>query len=182
MYKSFDEFDEPLEKSDNNYTDRLHELRNRQGRNISSIAVMNGDKILMGRRRDSDKWTLPGGHAEEGETAEETGIRELEEETGIKAKKLESLGSEEVKNPNAPELMINCFKYETDESTSMRDDPDTEVKKWVWVSTPISEDILDNLHAKKNVTLKLLGLQKWEKSLVNQLSTAYNNLIKLLYQ
>lgn len=174
--------DEPLQKSSKDYPERIHAMRNRRGENISSIAVMNGDKILMGRRRDSDKWTLPGGHAEEGESAEETGIRELEEETGIKAKKLESLGSEQVKNPNAPELMINCFKYETDESTSMRNDPDTEVKKWVWVSTPISEDILDNLHAKKNVTLKLLGLQKWEKSLANQLSTAYNNLIKLLYQ
>lgn len=169
-----------IAKSHNNYTDRIHELRNRQGRNISSIAVMNGDKILMGRRRDSDKWTLPGGHAEEGETAEETGIRELEEETGIKAKKLKPLGSEEVKNPNAPELMINCFRYDTDEATSMRDDPDTEVKKWVWISTPISQEILDNLHAEKNVTLKLLGLQNWEKSFVNQMRTAYNNLIKLL--
>jgi len=130
--------------------------------NISSIAVMNGDKILMGRRRDSDKWTLPGGHAEENETPEETGLRELEEETGIKADKLKSLGSEEVQNPNSPKLNIHCFKYETGEGTSMRDDPDTEVKKWVWISTPINKEILNNLHAKKNVTLKLLGLQEWE--------------------
>ena len=56
--------------------------------------------------------------------------------------------------------MINAFRYDTDESTTIKDDPDMEVKKWVWISTPISEEILDNLHAKKNVTLHLLGLQK----------------------
>jgi 8-oxo-dGTP pyrophosphatase MutT (NUDIX family) len=153
--------------------------------NVIPITATGQVVLIEQHRFGTNTFTLevPGGAVEYNEKdATLAALRELEEETGIKAKKLQSLGSEQVKNPNAPELMINCFKYETDESTSMRDDPDTEVKKWVWVSTPISEDILDNLHAKKNVTLKLLGLQKWEKSFVNQLSTAYNNLIKLLYQ
>lgn len=166
-------FEDELSKSNIDYEKRINSVFTRQGRSISSVAVMNGDKILMGRRRDSDKWTLPGGHAEEGETPEETGLRELQEETGIKADKLESLGHEIVKNDNAPELLINCFKYETDESTSMKDDPDTEVKKWVWISTPISEDILDNLHAKKNVTLKLLGMQDYKKSFSDELRKSY---------
>lgn len=126
---------------------------------ISSVAVMNGNKILMGRRRDTDKWTLPGGHAEGNETPHEAGLRELEEETGIKADKLKPLGSDMVTRENK-QLMINAFRYDTDESTTIKDDPDMEVKKWVWISTPISEEILDNLHAKKNVTLHLLGLQK----------------------
>ena len=45
----------------------------------------------------------------------------------------------------------------------MRDDPDGEVKRWEWIKIPIREEILNNLHAPKNVTLKLLGLQQWKK-------------------
>jgi len=50
---------------------------------------------LIGRvdRRGRTLWSLPKGHIELGETAEETAIREVAEETGIKGDVLASLGS-----------------------------------------------------------------------------------------
>ncbi|MCB0929134.1 MAG: NUDIX hydrolase [Mycolicibacterium insubricum] len=50
---------------------------------------------LIGRvdRRGRMLWSLPKGHIEQGETAEQTAIREVAEETGIEGKVLASLGS-----------------------------------------------------------------------------------------
>jgi len=64
-------------------------------RGVGVIVEANG-KILMLQRKPSDsygeKWCLPGGEVEEGETFEEGGLRELEEETGFVTKDVESLG------------------------------------------------------------------------------------------
>ncbi|GGC64018.1 NUDIX hydrolase [Hoyosella rhizosphaerae] len=50
---------------------------------------------LIGRldRRGRLLWSLPKGHIESGETAEETAMREVAEETGIQGRVLASLGS-----------------------------------------------------------------------------------------
>ena len=50
---------------------------------------------LIGRvdRRGRMLWSLPKGHIEQGETAEETAIREVAEETGIQGDVLAALGS-----------------------------------------------------------------------------------------
>jgi 8-oxo-dGTP pyrophosphatase MutT (NUDIX family) len=50
---------------------------------------------LIGRtdRRGRLLWSLPKGHIEQGETAEQTAMREVEEETGIQGTVLASLGS-----------------------------------------------------------------------------------------
>lgn len=50
---------------------------------------------LIGRtdRRGRLLWSLPKGHIEEGETAEQTAMREIAEETGIQGRVLAELGS-----------------------------------------------------------------------------------------
>lgn len=45
-------------------------------------------KILLVKHGDYDKWVQPGGHIEDEETPEDTAIREVYEETGIKIKLL----------------------------------------------------------------------------------------------
>lgn len=54
----------------------------------ASIFVIdpNTKKILLVKHREFKKWVQPGGHLEYNETPEETAVREVYEETGIKVK------------------------------------------------------------------------------------------------
>lgn len=134
---------------------------------VASVAVFNKDgKILMGKRKDSGKWTLPGGHFENGETKEQAAKRELKEETNIDAGKLQYLVSEDVNTPDAGDITVSAFKTIYDGPTSVVSDPDEEVERWRWINVEngLPEEIVNNLHASKNVTLQHLGLQKVEKA------------------
>ncbi len=58
--------------------------------------IVKDRKILMTKRRDlrpefNNKWEFPGGGVENGESFDETMVREVEEETGYKVKKIEQL-------------------------------------------------------------------------------------------
>ncbi len=55
------------------------------------VVVRNGDRILVLRRKDGF-WEFPGGGVDWGESPEQAAARELREETGIAAGKLEMLG------------------------------------------------------------------------------------------
>jgi len=85
----------------------------------SSIVFENPDgEILMQRRSDNDKWGLPGGCQEIGETLEETAIREAYEEATfiVKPEDLEFIGlitgeDSLVVYPNGDMSYINTAVY-----------------------------------------------------------------------
>lgn len=56
---------------------------------LAALAVvLRGDHVLLVRRRnepDAGLWGFPGGHVEAGETVGAAAVRELQEETGVKA-------------------------------------------------------------------------------------------------
>src|SRR3989304_3613730 len=73
---------------------------------VASIAVMNGDLLLMGKRRDNKRWTLPGGHLNPGESPHDGGLRELFEESGIQAQQLNTLGQRGVLTPTGKFILV----------------------------------------------------------------------------
>lgn len=128
---------------------------------VASVAVKNGDKLLMGTRRDNGRWTLPGGHLEAGEDPKEGAKRELFEEAGIEAKKIKHIVSKDVTTFTGKKLKVHGFVVEHDGKTSTKNDPDKEVDKWHWIDTKkFPKHILENLHSPKNVVLEKLGIQK----------------------
>jgi len=50
----------------------------------ASILDPTNGKILLIRRADNDRWAVPGGYMEPGESIIETCVREVKEETGLK--------------------------------------------------------------------------------------------------
>ncbi len=58
---------------------------------VAVVPVLPDGRIVLVRRVDSDRWALPGGMVDWGETVEETAIRELEEEAGLEIVRLQRL-------------------------------------------------------------------------------------------
>lgn len=132
-------------------------------KNSSTIAVLRDGKILLGRRRDTGKFTLPGGGKEGFETDEECAKRELFEESGIIAYKLDHIVSWRVWDKNRNPHMVHGYCLIFDGPTTVKYDPDKEVSKWQWVDcryNGLPFDIENNLAYKNNKLLQALSVQK----------------------
>lgn len=132
-------------------------------RQSSTIAVLNDGKILLGKRRDTGKLTLPGGGMESNELPEQTALRELWEETGIKANKLSHIISWKIWNKSRNlERVIHGYKLIYSGPTEVKNDPDRECSRWRWVDYRygLSKEIEDNLCFPKNFLLQELGIQE----------------------
>ena len=77
------------------------------------------EKILLTRREDNNQWCLPGGGMEPGESASETCIREVEEETGLQVRIKRLIGvyttPDELivyRDGNKIQLVAICFEAE----------------------------------------------------------------------
>lgn len=57
-----------------------------------AIVQDNALRVLLHKRSDFGFWDLPGGGAEEGESAEQCVIREIREETGLVVENFEAIG------------------------------------------------------------------------------------------
>lgn len=72
------------------------------------LKKVNGDiKVLVTQHSKHKGWEFPKGHLETGETSEVAALREVEEETGVKAKILEKAGQAQYFYQDAGE---KCFK------------------------------------------------------------------------
>jgi len=91
---------------------------------VASIGVMDGDKLLMGKRKDNGKWTLPGGHLEAKEKPHCGALRELYEETGIVAQQLDTLGCQGVIGRDGSTIMVHAYVLTASPETTTTLDPD----------------------------------------------------------
>ena len=114
---------------------------------VSLVVVFDGEKVLLGKK-PSGFW-LPGGHANENESSLDAAIRELKEETGLKASSWILL--QEIHTSNsvtdekgyiflAEDLDMGEPEFEDTEDISILKIPFTEALEWV-----ISGKITDSL-------------------------------------
>ena len=144
---------------------------------VASVACFNSKgELLFGKRRDNGRWTLPGGGVDDGEKPEKAAVRELYEEAGLKPDSLEFLGDMEIYDGR---LRVWAYKAEVSGKPTGKHDPDEECEVWEFVdiSDGIPDRILNNLHSKKNVVLKLLGFQDWKEADLKKTGLAMNSLV-----
>lgn len=78
----------------------------------SSAIVIDGDRYLLIRRANppaKDLFAFPGGRAEPGETPAETALRELEEETGLKAENPRLFATYELPGKSGGGFFLSVF-------------------------------------------------------------------------
>lgn len=113
---------------------------------VSVVLATKDGKALVGRRRDTGKFTVPGGHLNEGEDPRIGAARELEEESGIK---VDPKKMKKVREMSIEKKGIHLYAYRvelpSDTRTTVGDDPDAEVKRWQWVALPFSDNMLDDM-------------------------------------
>ena len=111
------------------------------------VMLMRDGKILLGKRHEDPEkadsalngaatWTMPGGKMEFGETFEEAGKREVEEETGIKIKKLNIICINNERMEQAHFVTIGMFADDFEGDAQVME-PE-EITEWKWFG-------LDNL-------------------------------------
>ncbi len=78
-----------------------------------------GEKILLTQRADNGQWCLPGGGVDPGESVEEAIIREIDEETGLKARVTRLIGvysdpHKLVEYPDGNKVQIVALSFEAE--------------------------------------------------------------------
>lgn len=140
-------------------------------RRVASVAVKNGKHLLMGKRRDNGKWTMPGGHVDPDESMLEGAHRELKEETGVDAPKgymFNLTHKHEKIGKDGKPLHVQGFLVDMQyrPKTTMKEDPDAEVHRWQWIDLAkgLPDHIAKNLHVpmEDNVVLQALGARARE--------------------
>jgi 8-oxo-dGTP pyrophosphatase MutT (NUDIX family) len=96
------------------------------------------NRILLHHRTDNDKWGIPGGYINPGESVEQAARREVMEETGLTLGKLELFGiysgeERRVKLPNGHQIanvkiVFSCREYEGNLSSDNWDGESKDVR------------------------------------------------------
>lgn len=125
----------------------------------TGVAVLKGNRVLLGLRRDGQGWGLAGGKKEPYETMEACGIRELYEEFGLVAEALEFVGIVEaeavIANQSAiVQPSIFCCRRFTGNITI----DESEHIDWQWFH-PLEALSMENLFLPSRRGLELLMLK-----------------------
>jgi len=103
----------------------MSDYKNRTRRVAICLITDENDNVLMGLRKDVNKWCVPGGHLELNEDPAQGALRELYEETGLEAE-----GARLVKAQwnRDKKLLLYLFQVELkpNQKPTSENDPDDE--------------------------------------------------------
>lgn len=103
--------------------DRPNKVKNEAGEILKAGAmVIDQGKVLLVTGKEGNVWSFPKGHAELGETIEETAIREVQEETGYEVELIKRVGDLTYTNKETGELIrVVMFKAKPIRDTGLKE-------------------------------------------------------------
>lgn len=98
-------------------------VKNKEGETIKAGAmVVDQGKVLLVTGKEGNVWSFPKGHAEQGETIEETAIREVKEETGYEVELIRRVGDLTYTNKETGEpIRVVMFKARPIRDTGLKE-------------------------------------------------------------
>lgn len=95
------------------------------------IVMRDGEVALVHRERYDD-WSFPKGKLDAGETFEQAALREVEEETGIRARLVRELASTRYRDNKDREKIVRYWLMEVEDAPEF--EPNDEVDELRWVA------------------------------------------------
>lgn len=86
-------YDERLKTVRKDYSHSSNMPKANSMRPAAAVAIINDGKVLMLKRKDNNKWTLPGGTLELDESLSDCAIREIKEECGLDVEITDIIGT-----------------------------------------------------------------------------------------
>lgn len=130
---------------------------------VSLIAATREGLLLLGKRNDSGRWTMPGGSLNEGEEPEAGARRELREETSLSPVGGLKLVDERERNG----VKFYTFECKVDGTPSGKNDPDNECGTWAFfdIANGIPKTVASNMAGPKedNILEDLYSLEKMQR-------------------
>jgi ADP-ribose pyrophosphatase YjhB (NUDIX family) len=131
-------------------------------RRVALVVAKRDGLVLFGKRRDNGKFTLPGGHLNEGEDPVDGAVRELREETSLApAGELKLVDERELRD-----CRFYTYECSVEGTPNGKNDPDQECGVWAFfdVDKGIPKDVAENMSGPKdpdkNIAMGLMGLSK----------------------
>jgi len=108
--------------------------------------VVEGENVLL-IKLDSGLYSLPKGHVEQGESFEQTALREVAEETGVKAQIIRYLGDyTRLSDENDGSIVIKTIKIYLLKQIGYIEKMHDEKPEWVRI-----HDAINNMHFEQEV-------------------------------
>ena len=93
-----------------------------------------GWQVLLVHRPRYDDWSLPKGKADRGERAEETALREVEEETGLRCVLGDEVGETRYKDQKGRSKVVRYWLMRPESDADVEFTPNDEVDAVEWCS------------------------------------------------
>jgi len=91
---------------------------------------MEGGRVALVHRPEYDDWTLPKGKLDPGESFEEAALREVEEETGLRARLVRELPAVEYEVKGRPKL-VRYWLMEVESDPGFVPNDEVDELRWV---------------------------------------------------
>jgi hypothetical protein len=108
---------------------------------VSAICFEREDgAVLTVRKRGTDRWMLPGGKPEGGESAAECAVREVQEELGVEIAlgRIESMGEFETLAANEAGFALRASVFRTRDA--IEPEPRAEIEAVRWIDPAVGID------------------------------------------